>query len=200
MRPSLALLSTLLLLPVSARALSKVEFDDLAHHPLVADFPSGGELALHLRSGEIHIVGTDANKVSVHVGGRRGEDSTDMRARFESSGNQGSLRVAGGPNNEVTITVEIPRRASLHLRVFAGEVNVTDIVGDKDIELSAGDLKVDVGNPADYAHVAASVTTGDLNASPFGEQRDGLFRSFEKSGNGKYRLAAHVGAGDLILR
>ena len=200
MRPSLALLSTLLLLPVSARALSKVEVDDLAHHPLVADFPSGGELALHLRSGEIHIVGTDANKVSVHVGGRRGEDSTDMRARFESSGNPGSLRVAGGPNNEVTITVEIPRRASLHLRVFAGEVNVTDIVGDKDIELSAGDLKVDVGNPADYAHVAASVTTGDLNASPFGEQRDGLFRSFEKSGNGKYRLAAHVGAGDLILR
>ena len=200
MRSAVAFLFGIFLLQVPGFAQIKVEVSDLAHHPIEAGFASGGKLELHIRSGEIHIVGTDANKVSVHVGGRRGEDSTDMRARFESSGNQGSLRVAGGPNNEVTITVEIPRRASLHLRVFAGEVNVTDIVGDKDIELSAGDLKVDVGNPADYAHVAASVTTGDLNASPFGEQRDGLFRSFEKSGNGKYRLAAHVGAGDLILR
>ncbi len=200
MRFFLALLSALLLLPASAHALSKVEIEDLAHHPLVADFPSGGELALHIRSAEIHIVGTDANKVTVHVGGTRGEFSTDVRGRFESSGNEGTLRVVGGPSGNVSITVEIPRRANLRLRVFAGEVNVTDIVGDKDIELSAGDLKVDVGNPADYAHVAASVTTGDLKASPFGEQRDGLFRSFERSGSGKYRLAAHVGAGDLILR
>lgn len=27
----------------------------------------------------------------------------------------------------------------------------------------------------------------------------GLFRSFEKRGSGKYRLRAHVGAGDLFL-
>jgi hypothetical protein len=48
--------------------------------------------------------------------------------------------------------------------------------------------------------VEASVTSGGLKAPPFGENHGGLFRSFEKSGNGKYRLHAHVGAGDLTLR
>jgi len=48
--------------------------------------------------------------------------------------------------------------------------------------------------------VEASVTTGSIDASAFGGSRDGLFRSFQKSGNGKYRLVAHVGAGDLTLK
>lgn len=196
----LAFLSALLLAAIPGFALSKIEVDDVAHHPLAADFPAGGELVLHLRSGEIRIAGTDENKVTVHASGRRGEDSTDIRAHFESSGNDGVLRVAGGPSSDVTITVEVPRHSNLRVRIFAGEVELGGIIGDKDVALSAGDLNIDIGNAADYAHVAASVTTGDLNASPFGETRDGLFRSFEKSGNGKYRLTAHVGAGDLTLK
>jgi hypothetical protein len=82
----------------------------------------------------------------------------------------------------------------------AGQLELTDITGDKDLELHAGELIVGVGNPADYSHVEASVTTGDINAAPFGEDHGGLFRSFQKSGNGKYKLHAHVGAGDLTLR
>jgi hypothetical protein len=35
---------------------------------------------------------------------------------------------------------------------------------------------------------------------PFGESHGGLFRSFRKSGTGKYKLVAHVGAGELTLR
>jgi hypothetical protein len=61
-------------------------------------------------------------------------------------------------------------------------------------------LTVDVGNAADYSHVEASVTSGSIEASPFGESRGGLFRSFEKFGSGKYKLVAHVGAGDLTLK
>ena len=62
------------------------------------------------------------------------------------------------------------------------------------------DLNIDVGSAADYAHVTASVTSGGIDAAPFGESRGGLFRSFEKFGGGKYKLAAHVGAGQLTLR
>jgi len=47
--------------------------------------------------------------------------------------------------------------------------------------------------------VDASVNAGDVEASPFGESHGGLFRSFKKSGSGKYKLHAHVGAGDLTL-
>jgi hypothetical protein len=69
----------------------------------------------------------------------------------------------------------------------------------KDVELSAGDLNIAVGNAADYSHVDASVMSGDLEAAPF-KSHGGLFRSFEKSGSGRYRLHTHVGAGDLTLR
>jgi hypothetical protein len=42
---------------------------------------------------------------------------------------------------------------------------------------------------------------GDLTASAFGVNKDGLFRSFEQNNpSGKYRLHAHVGAGDLTLK
>lgn len=61
------------------------------------------------------------------------------------------------------------------------------------MKLHAGELILHVGDPAGYSHVDASVTSGGLGAPPFHEDHGGLFRSFEKSGNGKYRLQAHVG-------
>jgi len=67
------------------------------------------------------------------------------------------------------------------------------------VELSFGDLTIEA-NPEDYAHVDASVYSGDLDAEPFAISKGGLFRSFEKRGPGKYRLHAHVGAGELMLK
>ena len=200
MRFATAFLSAVFLLSIPAVAQSKIEVDDLAHHPFETDFPSGGQLSLHIRSAEIHIVGSDDNKIAVHIGGREGSESTDMQARFERSGNSGELHVSGGPHNNLTITVRLPKSSNLYVRIPAGDVEVKGITGDKDIELHAGDLKISVGASADYAHVEASVTTGEIDAEPFGENHGGLFRSFEKSGSGKYKLVAHVGAGDLTLK
>ena len=88
----------------------------------------------------------------------------------------------------------------LRAQIIAGDVEIKDIIGNKDIELSAGDLTIYAGDAADYSHVRASVNSGSIEASPFGESRGGLFRSFEKYGKGKYNLMAHVGAGDLTLK
>jgi hypothetical protein len=200
MRCAIALFSTLLLLPITSSAQTKVEIEDLAHHPLESDFPSGGILKMHIRSAEIHIVGSDEKKIAIRIGGRKGSDSDDMKAQFERIGDSGELRVTGGPSNEVTITVQVPRSSSLKVQIFAGAVEVKDIQGNKNIELGAGDLTIGVGDPADYSYVEASVTSGSIEAEPFGETRGGLFRSFEKSGSGKYKLVAHVGAGDLTLK
>jgi hypothetical protein len=200
MRYAIAFFSAILLLAVAGFAQSKVEVDDLSHHPFDVDFPPGGHLSLHIRSAEVHVVGSDENKVAVRIGGREGSDSTSITARFNRSGNSGELDVFGGPHNNVTITVQVPRNSNLYVRIPAGDVEVKGIAGDKDIELHAGDLRIEVGNAADYAHVAASVTSGEIEAAPFGESHGGLFRSFEKSGNGKYKLVAHVGAGDLTLQ
>jgi hypothetical protein len=200
MRWTVALLASMFILPIPGFAQTNIAIDDLAHHPMEAKFPSGGQLDMHIRSAEVHIVGSDEDKIAVRVDGSRGSDSTDIEARFESSGDAGKLRIRGGPSSNVTITVQVPRKSNLTVQVFAGDVEIKDISGNKDIELSAGDLTIDVGNAADYSHVQASVNTGDINASPFGESRGGLFRSFEKFGKGKYKLMAHVGAGDLTLK
>ena len=200
MRSAVALFSSILLLQVPALALSDTVVDDLAHHPMVAEFPSGGQLDLHIRSAEIHIVGSDEDKVVVRVEGKRASESTDMKASFERTDRFGRLRIRGGPSNDVKITILVPRKSDLSIHIFAGDVEVKDVIGNKDVDLSAGDLTIDVGNVSDYAHVEASVTSGSIEGGPFGQSQGGLFRSFEKFGSGKYKLVAHVGAGDLTLK
>jgi len=199
MRCAIAVLSSIFLLQAPAFAQNKLDVEDLAHHPIEVDFPSGGQLELHIRSAEIHILGSDEDKIVVSAGGRQGSDSTDIRAHFEHFASSGKLRVNGGPDGNVTITVQIPKHSELAVRIFAGDVEIKDIKGNKDVDLSAGNLTIGVGDSADYFHVDASVTTGNIEAAPFGESRGGLFRSFEKSGNGRYKLVAHVGAGNLTL-
>lgn len=200
MRFATAFLSAVLLLTTAGFAQNKIEVDDISHHPFAADFPAGGDLTLHIRSGDIHISGSPENKLTINIGGSDGVWSTSVDATFKRSGNSGDLEVSGGPHNRVTITVHVPENANLWLRVPAGNVEVAGIAGNKDVELRAGNLEIAVGDPASYAHVEASVTSGDIDAAPFGESHGGLFRSFEKSGNGKYNLIARLWAGEILLK
>ena len=113
----------------------------------------------------------------------------------------GKIRtISGGPRNDLEVTIEVPRKTGLFVRMPAGNLEVRHVVGDKDAELHAGEMIIDVGEAADYSRVDASVYSGGLEASPFGESHGGLFRSFHKEGNGRYHLHAHVGAGDLTLQ
>jgi hypothetical protein len=144
---------------------------------------------LHLRSGEIRVIGRDGNRVAVHFSGPNADSARDLTVRFRRMGNDGDLRVSGGPTNNLEVTIEVPSSAMLFVRMPAGDLAVEGVSGDKDVELHAGDLTIAVGNPGDYGHVDTS-----------GESHGGLFRSFEESGSGRYKLHAHVGAGGLTLR
>lgn len=185
-------------IPVSAQ--SKIEVTDLENHPFAVDFPSGARLHLHLRSGDFHIVGRDDNKISVHLEGRNAYKAKDLRVRLDRADSASDLTVSGGPRNDLEVTIEIPRNTNLFVRMPAGNLELQGITGDKDAELHAGELVIDVGKAADYSRVDASVTSGGLEAAPFGESHGGLFRSFHKEGTGKFHLHAHVGAGDLTLQ
>lgn len=199
MRIAASLLAlAILTLPVAAQ--TKLEVRDLRAHPFTAAVPSGSKLKLHLRSGEFRIVGRDESKIVVQMAGRNAEKAEHLRVRLKSSGNDAELRISGGPRNDLQVTIEVPRSSMLYVRMPAGDLSVQDVAGDKDIELHAGELTIGVGDSTDYSHVDASVIAGDLEAAPFHESHGGLFRSFEKTGTGKYRLHAHVGAGDLTLR
>src|ERR1700676_1452015 len=195
-----AALFMVLFLPISSYPQNNVEVEnDLAHHAFYVDFAPRGQIDLRIRPAEVHIIGSDEDRIVVKVAGKQGLDSRDVQARFEKHGNSGVLEITGGPRNDVTITVQVPKESNLVVRVFAGDVEIRDVVGDKDVELNFGALKIAVGSPSDYSTVKASVSSGEIDAEPFGESRGGLFRSVEKSGNGRYKLRAYVGAGRLSL-
>lgn len=188
------------LLIATAVAQKPAEVSEVGQDHFEADFSSGGTIRMHLRSGDVRIVGSDEQKIQVHFTGKNADQRADLRVSLKTSGNVGELNISGGPRNELKIEIEVPKNSSLYLRVPFGEVAVAGVTGDKDIEIHAGDLTMQVGKVEDYSHVDASVYSGDLEAEPFGITKAGLFRSFEKRGPGKYRLHAHVGAGDLIFK
>jgi hypothetical protein len=196
----LALLASLAFLVPTSSPDSELKVKDLQNHPFAVDFPSGSRLRLHLRSGEFHIVGGKGNKIAVRLNGRNADNARDLTVRFKQWDDEADLRVFGGPKNNLEVTIEVPGSATLFIRMPAGDLSVEGVSGDKDVELHFGELTIAVGKATDYSHVDASVMSGGLEAAPFGESHGGLFRSFEKNGSGKYKLHAHVGAGDLTLR
>ena len=199
MKPSLFIGALTVLFPAVTIAQSKIEVSDLQHHPFSVAFPSGGKLRIYVRSGDFRIVGTDDNKITVRLSGTKADDARDLIVRFKPSLTEAELRISGGPKNDLQVTINVPKNAGLFVRMPAGELVIEGISGDKDVELHAGDLTISGNNAADYSRVDASVTSGDLEAPPFGESHGGLFRSFHKTGPGKFQLHAHVGAGELTL-
>ena len=165
-----------------------------------ADFVSGGQLRMHIRSGDLRVIGSNENKIRVTYSGKNAGNTSDVKVSLKTIGNSAELRVSGGPHNDFRIEIQVPKNSGLYLRMPAGDLEVDGLIGDKDVEIHAGDMTLGVGKADDYGHVDASVNAGDLDAEPFGASKGGLFRSFDKHGRGKYRLHAHVGAGDLVLR
>lgn len=175
--------------------------DDTCKVPFEAEFKPGGKLHLQIRPGNIEITGVDASAVRVSCELGRPEDAKNVIITFESNGNSGNLRIRGGPNHDVRFRIEVPRQTHLFVRSPAGDLKVSAVTGNKDIELYAGDLTIAVENADDYAYTEASVWAGDLHARAFGVHKGGLFRSFKReNARGKYRLHAGLWAGDLTLK
>jgi len=200
MRTPFLLASALALSVASGAAQTKLDVKNIENHPFMADFSSGGKLRMYLQSGSFHIIGGADNKITVRITGRNADNASDMRVQLQGSNNSADLTVSGGPKNDLEVTIEVPKKTGLFVRMPAGNLELHHVTGDKDAELHAGELVIDVGDASDYSRVEASVYSGGLEASPFGESHGGLFRSFHKEGNGKYHLHAHVGAGDLTLQ
>ena len=164
------------------------------------DCPSNMPLRLLVRSGDILIVGADDNKITVDLAGKNADKIQDVKGRLSVSNNVAELHLSGGPKNELQIIIHLPKNSDLTARIFAGDVNVQDVIGNKDLELHAGQLTIAVDKPEDYGHVDMSVNAGQVDAEIFGDSKGGLFRSISRETAGKYRLHAHVGTGQLSVR
>jgi hypothetical protein len=167
---------------------------------LEKSFVQGGNIRLMLSSGDYAIRGGNSDHILVRWHAENPEhvkDINNIRVDINVSGTTATVRTAG-PTKHARITIELPAQSHLSLRVRAGDVRIAGIEGNKDIHMTAGDLRVDL-IPTSYSLVHASVKFGDLRASPLGISKDGIGNSLDWTGAGKYTLHASLFAGDLTL-
>jgi hypothetical protein len=187
------LLAGILLMPMSLVAQSL--FAQSSASPAEKDFIFGGKVEMTLESGDYEIRASSDNRIHV-----RWNEASGARVKLTTNGKSADLRVENTPHNDFHATIEVPATADLRIRLTAGDLRVSGIKGDKDIEANAGDLNIYVGSSSDWGDVDASVTAGDLHAPAFKAATGGLFRSIKWKGPGKYRLHVHLTAEDVNLR
>ena len=173
---------------------------DVPEAAVQQQFAGGGTVRLHLESGGYEIIPTDSGRIAVTYSARSEERLKNVKVAIKASNDLADVYVTNTPNNNFTATIEVPRESNLWVRLTAGDLNVGSVVGNKDLELRAGRLQVEIPRPQEYGHRDASVTTGSIEAGAFEVSTGGLFRSFHQQGPGKYRLHAHVMAGEIDLR
>jgi len=162
-------------------------------------FISGGTIRLHLEAGGYTISPADSERIVVTCHARTEEQLRHIKVEIKRMAASADIYISDTPNNNFRGIVEVPRRSNLWVRLSAGELVIGNVEGDKDLEVRAGRIQVDVPHSEQYGHRDASVLTGSIEASAFDISKGGLFRSFDQHGPGKYRLHAHVMAGEIDL-
>jgi hypothetical protein len=163
-------------------------------------FAAGGQIHLDLSSGGYTIRGGDTNEIVITYHASSEDQLRNIKAGVHVTGSIARVNISNTPHNNFTAEIEVPRQSALKVEMFAGEVIIDDVSGDKDVHLTSGRVEIRIPNPDDYGPRAASVTAGSIEASAFNVSKGGLFRSFEQGGPGKYRLRARVTTGEIDLR
>jgi hypothetical protein len=180
----------------SFAAAQDAKLDEAGASPVEVKFAPGGKARMDVCPAGVDLVGTDEPALRVSYYPKR----DDVRVRMEVRGDRADVRVSNCPRNNFRVRIEVPKSSGIYVRMLAGQLDVRDVTGDKNVELSFGQLNLDVGKTADYGDVDASVNSGAIDSTAFDVHKGGLFRSFDTSGSGKYKLHAHVGAGQINLQ
>jgi hypothetical protein len=166
-------------------------------HTSSFDVAAGQEIRMDLSAGEYKIVGGAEGKVRVSWWSDDRYDADHVHVRFRTE--NGRARLDTERTKDVRFVIEVPAQSNLHIRMSAGELSVSGVEGNKDLGLTAGELRVDVGDPSNYRTVHSSVRIGEISARPFNVNKEGFFRGIDINGNGKYSLRATVGVGEVVL-
>jgi hypothetical protein len=184
--------------PASSR--TEVETLTLGDHPIQSDFSRITTLKLHLHDGDFRVVSSDSDEITIHTDGKNRYQAKKMQVQLRRTGDSLDVVFLHVPKNECQVTIAVPKQTNLFARMRAGDLSVDGIAGNKDLELLAGDLSIQVPNAAEYGPVDLSVRFGDVSGDQFGDPKGWIGNSLRRDGNGKYRLHAHVFAGDLTLK
>jgi hypothetical protein len=172
--------------------------DSKSSDSLERTFVANGRISMDLSAGEYRISGTPDNRIRMTWDVGDAWRLSKVTARADVQGSTARI-LTDGPSNNFKVTMQVPSKADLYIRLTAGELRLDKVEGSKDIQLHAGELHIDVNRAEDYAAVDASVWAGEIHAEPFHVLKEGLFRSFNWKGSGPYRLHASLKAGEVWL-
>lgn len=120
-------------------------FAQTSGSPAEKDFVSSGKIEITLESGDYDIRASSDNRIHV-----RWNEASGARVKLMTNGKSADLRVENTPHNNFHATIEVPALTDLRIRLTAGDLRVSGIKGDKDIEANAGNLNVSVGSSSDW--------------------------------------------------
>ena len=153
---------------------------------------------MRLSAGEYVIENSPDDQIRLAWQTRDPTAARRVRAHVNVDGTSADI-LTEGPSNGFDVTIAVPARSDLVIRLSAGDLTIRGIEGHKDVSAWAGDLKIGVGTATNYRAVEASVLAGEIRAAPFSGSTGGLFRSFHWSGSGPYELRARLTAGEITL-
>lgn len=172
-------------------------------HPLQAPLSSHARLSIEARPAGIEIVGSDAEILRVSCSSSDSQRAQNVELRFSGGEEYGKLTVTGAPfaHGNLQVRVEVPRKTNLRIHTPAGQVTVEHVVGDKEIDLYAGQITISPAEDWNYRSIDASVIIGEVRASEYGVDKGGFFRGFSReTPDGDYRVRAHVITGQIDLQ
>jgi hypothetical protein len=100
MKPFRLLAVSLLLAPVAFCQTSQ-ETSNLQHQGFETNLASGATLRLHLHDGDFRVVGSDSEKISIHVEGKNVEQAKNIKIQFKRSGSVVDLKLSHVPKKEL---------------------------------------------------------------------------------------------------
>ena len=163
-------------------------------------FAPGGHVELRLKGGDVHVVpSADSSHISIRykMESDHANFASKVRAEFDVTSSNADLRFKSPNDGSVDVELEVPAETSVYIRVKAGDLTVSGIEGDQDIQTIAGDIFFELPTGVKFYRVDASTHVGDIDDSPFGKPKGWLGARIHFLGDGKYRLHAHTLAGDI---
>jgi len=166
------------------------------------DLPANSKLEIHVSGADVSVVEGEAAKVSARVLMKSDspEFARQVAMTFDMQGSLGTLRVKQPSHGgNLTIKISVPVGTEVAIRATAGDIDV-DTTGSKDIDTTAGDVRVTVGSAKEYAAIDVSTRAGDVSGDTCGKAKGWIGSSLHCSGEGKDRIKVHTLAGDVMLR
>src|SRR5688572_25943083 len=163
-------------------------------------FVSAGRIEMQLGAGTYTIRPASDTHIRVTIG----DNSPRARVALTVNATRATVAVTETPSSNFQATIEVPKTSDLIVRLSGGNLVLSGITGNKDIDSVAGNAEISIGDANEYASMEATVKAGDLNVGAFTGARTtdsfGLLQRASWSGKGKYTLRANLGAGNLVLR